>query len=377
MTAKMTFFPIGNADTTRIDLANGQTVLVDYANMRTSGDDSDPRCDLPVVLKQALDDAGRGYHYDVVCFTHLDTDHIKGASDFFWFRHAAKYQSTDRVKMDEMWVPAAVITEEGCDGDARMIRQEARHRLEKGEGIKVFSRPERLHDFLASRGLKVADRAHCIVDAGQLVPGFSKTGSAKAEFFVHSPFAWRVNEREVEDRNQDSIVFQVTFNEGGNDTHAICGSDVDYDTLSKIVQTTKRHRREERLLWDVLKLFHHCSYLSLSADRGDDETVPVPDVQWLFETQGRDGCVIVSPSDPIPTKGSKEDQSVQPPHRQAANYYRRVLDDKDGEFKVTMESPNRTSPKPIVIEITSRGVRFEVVAPTVIGTITSTSARAG
>jgi hypothetical protein len=376
MTAKLTFHPLGNADCTLIDLANGQTVLVDYADMRYADDPADARCDLPALLKRALRNSGRD-DYDVVCFTHLDTDHVKGASDFFWFRHAAKYQSADRVKINEMWVPSAVITEDGLDGDARIIRQEARHRLEKGEGIKVFSRPDRLHDWLKARGLTVADRAHCIVDAGQLVPGFSKSGPAKAEFFVHSPFAWRVNDRELEDRNQDSIVFQVTFNEGGNDTYAICGSDVDYDTLSKIAQTTKRHGREPRLLWDILKLFHHCSYLSLGPDRGKDETVAVPDVKWLFEEQSRDGCMIVSPSWPIPTGGSAEDDDVQPPHRQAANHYRRVIYDKGGDFKVTMETPNRTSPKPIVIEITSRGARLNVVAPTVIGTVTSTSARAG
>lgn len=376
MTAKITFFPLGNADTTRIDLANGQTVLIDYANMRCADDDSDRRCDLPALLRRALDDTDRD-DYDVVCFSHLDTDHVKGAADFFWFRHASKYQGGDRIKMNEMWVPAAVITEDGLDGDARVIRQEARYRLEKGEGIKVFSRPARLHDFLASRGLTVADRAHCIVDAGQTVPGFSKTGGARAEFFVHSPFAWRVNDREVEDRNQDSIVFQATFDEGGNETYAIFGSDVDYDTLSKIVQTTKRHGREDRLLWDVLKLFHHCSYLSLGPDRGTDETVAVPDVKWLFEDRSRDGCIIVSPSWPIPVKGTTEDKDVQPPHRQAANHHRRVVDDKAGDFKVTMESPNATSPKPLEVEITSRGTRLSVVAPTVIGTITSTSARAG
>lgn len=376
MTAKITFFPLGNADTTRIDLANGQTVLIDYANMRCAGEDTDRRCDLPTLLRQALDDADRD-DYDVVCFSHLDTDHVKGAADFFWFRHASKYQGGDRIKMNEIWVPAAVITEDGLDGDARVIRQEARYRLEKGEGIKVFSRPARLQDFLAARGLTVADRAHCIVDAGQTVPGFSKAGGAKAEFFVHSPFAWRVNDREVEDRNQDSIVFQTTFDEGGNDTYAIFGSDVDYDTLSKIVQTTKRHGREDRLLWDVLKLFHHCSYLSLGPDRGTDETVAVPEVKWLFEDRSRDGCIIVSPSWPIPVKGTAEDKDVQPPHRQAANYYRRVVNDKAGDFKVTMESPNATSPKPLQVEITSRGTRLSVVAPTVIGTITSTSARAG
>jgi len=91
MTAKITFFPLGNADTTRIDLANGQTVLVGYANMRCADDDTDCRCDLPVLLRQALKDTNRD-DYDVVCFSHLDTDHVKGATDFFWFRHASKYQ---------------------------------------------------------------------------------------------------------------------------------------------------------------------------------------------------------------------------------------------------------------------------------------------
>jgi hypothetical protein len=77
--------------------------------------------------------------------------------------------------------------------------------------------------------------------------------------------------------------------------------------------TTKRHKREHRLLWDLLKLFHHCSYLSLGPDRGKDETEAVPEVKWLFETQGRDGCVIVSPSDPIPEKGADANKSTQPP----------------------------------------------------------------
>ena len=57
----------------------------------------------------------------------------------------------------------------------------------------------------------------------------------------------------------------------------------------------------------------------------------------MFETQSREGCVIVSTSDPIPEKGSEADKNVQPPHRQAANHHRRVVRDKGGQFKVTME----------------------------------------
>ena len=124
------------------------------------------RIDLADELRRDLDDADRDF-YDAVCFTHLDDDHAKGSADFFWFRHAACYQGESRIKINELWVPAAAVTEEGSEDDARVIRQEARPRLKEGKGIKVFSRPDRLKDLLESWGLTVQDRASCIVDAGR------------------------------------------------------------------------------------------------------------------------------------------------------------------------------------------------------------------
>ncbi len=63
------------------------------------------RCDLPKELRDELDDADRD-HFDVVAFTHLDEDHYKGASDFFWLEYAKKYQGDGRIKIDTLWVPA-------------------------------------------------------------------------------------------------------------------------------------------------------------------------------------------------------------------------------------------------------------------------------
>ena len=43
---------------------------------------------------------------------------------------------------------------------------------------------------------------------------------------------------------------------------------------------------------------------------------------------------------------------MQPPHRQAANYYKEdAVDDANEQFKVTMEHPSAKAPKPLVIEI--------------------------
>jgi hypothetical protein len=122
--------------------------------------------------------------------------------------------------------------------------------------------------------------------------------------------------------------------------------------MTDIVAVTKAKGREFRLEWDVAKLPHHCSYLSLGPDKGTDKTEPVENVKWLYEEQRQDGGIIVSTSKPIPTKGTKEDEDQNPPHRQPANYYKGdVVDNAGAQFLVTMEQPSITAPKPIVIEI--------------------------
>ena len=377
MTATLTFHPLGNADCTRLDLADGKKLLIDYADMRNPDDRWDRRIDLPAELRSDLRAAQRDY-YNVVGYTHLDDDHCRGSGEFFSFDHAAKYQDEERIKIRELWVPAAAILEDGLDDCARIIRQEARYRLRKGSGIRVFSRPVKLQAWLQANGLTLESRSHLITDAGQFVPGFSLSGPERAQFFIHSPFGWRQNDNEVVDRNQDSIVFQATFLEGTRQTRALFMADVDYELIEQIVKTSRRHNNEERLLWDILKNAHHCSYTAIGPDKGVDETQPTDEVKWLCETQGQERCTIMSSSELIPIKGSDEDKDVQPPHRQAAAYYKRVAAAKDGQFKVTMDLPSSSKPKPTKIEITDRGARLLMVSATVgAASIVSTPARAG
>lgn len=376
MVAKVHFFPIGNADSLRIDLANGAKILIDYAHMRSPDDDDDKRCDLPGELRRDLAKSRRD-DFDAVCITHLDDDHCKGFGEFFWLRHAKAYQDDERIGIKELWVPAAAILEDGLDGDQRLVRAEARYRLREGNGVRVFSRPARLKAWMEENDIDFESRKHLIVDAGKLVPGYTKEGPAQAEFFVHCPFGHRQDESTVIDRNEDSIVMQVTFREGARDSFLFLGSDVNHETLSTIVQITKHYGNQDRLCWDIMKLVHHCSYRALGPERGIDETVAVPDVKWLFETQGRRGGVIVSPSWSIPAKGSRADDDVQPPHRQAANHHRGVVRDLDGTFVVTMEYPSKDRPKPFGYEITALGIALIVAAPMVSTAAAAAAPRAG
>lgn len=375
MTARIQTFPLGNADTLRLDLADDRKVLVDFACMRNGDDENDKRCDLPAELRADLDKAGRDY-FDAVCITHLDQDHCKGFGEFFWLDHATKYEGGDRIKITELWVPAAAILEDNLKDDARIIRSEARHRLREGSGIRVFSLPERLKQWMDQEGIDFESRKHLIVDAGKTVPGYSKDGAERAEFFVHCPFAWRQDENTVVARNEDSIVMHVTLLEGVRESRLFLASDVDHETLSAIVQTSRKHGNEGRLRWDVMKLPHHCSYLSIGSERGDHETEPVADVKYLFEDMREDRSYIVSPSLPIPEKGAVDDND-QPPHRQAANYHRRITNDCDGEFTVTMEHPSKSKPKPFAYKVTGLGVGLELAAPMVSSSAAASTPRAG
>jgi hypothetical protein len=348
MRHQLTFYDLGNADCCRIELASGRQMLFDYANMRDPKNPDDRRADLPRLLREGL---GGRTAFDVVAFTHADNDHVCKASEFFFLEHSAAYQGGDRIRIGELWVPAAFIIESRNDlgADARALQAEARHRLIKGAGIRVFSRPDRLADWLARQGLRIADRANLITDAGQLVPGYSLDLQG-VEFFIHSPFAHRLDDGRVVDRNDDSLVFQATFRTAAKPVRLILSADISHDLLAELIGITHAHRRDDRLIWDVFKLPHHCSYKSLSAQKGINETIPDEPIQQLFETLGQPRGIIVSTSDPIPTVDTD-----QPPHRQAANYYRRIARERDYQFIVTMEHPSVLYPEPLVITIDHTG----------------------
>ena len=383
---KLTFHNLGNADTTRIDLANGRKILVDYADMRNADDPADLRCNLPETLRHDLRLAKRN-DYDVVVFTHLDDDHIHGASDFFYFEHAASLQSESRVRIGELWVPAAVLLETDLSGDALTIQNEAWHRVKAGHSVRVFSSPGLLASALARRRINPASVKPLLVDAGETVDTFTLADDG-FEVFAHSPFATRSAQGELLNRNADSIAFQATFLDGGRTTRALFFADITYDVIADIVAVTEFHGRRDaarydRLRWNVVKVAHHSSYTAVGPDKGASKTVPDPNVERLLE--GADphgasyggaegsGALIISTSKPIPTN----DEDPQPPHRQTAAYYGDAVDTHHGAFKVTMEHPSASRPRPLVVKIDGFGATVEKTTAGGVGPFDTPAPRAG
>lgn len=350
--AQIIFFPLGNADSIFIKLNNDKKLLVDYAHSKSGEDEDDEKLDLATELRSRLD--SKNPFFDVVAFTHSDEDHTRGAADFFEFDYAVKYQGNNRIKINELWVPAAMILEEGLSGDDQVIRQEARHRLRNGYGIRVFSSPNLLDKWFESENVSKSSREHLISDAGTIVPGLVREVDG-LEVFVHSPFAHRDGDS-LQSRNDGSLFFQLTFENLGVLSNVILGADTTHEVLEDIIKITRYHNRDEKLKWDIYKLSHHCSYGSLAAEKGDEITTPSENIDWLFD-QTRPGSYIISPSWPIPDN----DDSDQPPHRQAANYYKKKADNNRGYFKVTMEHPNKEKPEPMVFELDKNGVTLKKI----------------
>lgn len=96
------------------------------------------------------------------------------------------------------------------------------------------------------------------------------------------------------------------------------------------------------------------------------------EVKWLFE-QGKEKGLLVSTSDIIP-----DEDTEQPPHRQAANYYKERAIAIKGEFVVTMEHPKKSNPQPLVINIDNYGATLiKAIAVGGSGIISRSAPRAG
>jgi hypothetical protein len=359
--AKITFYPLGNADSYLIQTDKSNNFLFDFAEMRDPAKAGDKKIALAKSLKE---DIGWDHNksVDILAISHGDLDHVKGISDTFWLEHAKKYQDDSRIKIKELWVPAAVIVETGSEDDTRVIRAEARHRFLKKEGIKVFARPEHLKNWLESQGEKLVDYQHLICDAGKNVPGWEITKDG-IEFFVHAPFAEK-EDGNVLDRNTNCLIMQVSIRSGSCITKLLATGDAVSEQWRKIVNITRCHKNDEKLAWDIFKIPHHCSYKAMSEEKGGYITNPIAEFKWLLD-QGALRGIMVSTSDIIP-----DDTTTQPPHVEAYRRYKATSKKLDDELIVTMEHPSKQNPQRLVITIGNNGpdVKKELSSPSIITT---------
>ena len=230
MAQKFTFYPLGNAETCLLELENGGKLLFDYAAVN-DGTSSDPHYDIKEELSAIKE-------FDVVMFSHPHEDHTKGASEFFYLDHTPKYQSEDRAKIKELWISSAFLLETDLENqsDAKIIRNEARHRLKEGYGIKVFAAPDSLKDWLDEHDIDYDDVCSLIVHAGKELELSDALGE-EMQVFVHAPFS--DDSEVVDDKNTPSIVLQLRLYNGKQETNLLITGDTPYEVLDRIVEVSQ------------------------------------------------------------------------------------------------------------------------------------------
>lgn len=350
----ITYFPVGNGDTSLIKLADKTTFVIDLNVTEAASDEDDlARYDVHGhLLREMRSDADGRPHTDGYCLSHPDQDHVRGFATVFYTGDPSKYADKDkragRIIIDELWFAPRVFSpweEKDLSDDAKAFKAEAERRIavyrkDKAEGAKPGNRI-RIIGYTDNPDLKG-------LEALIVVPGTSINvinGSTKQDFsfFVHAPFKGDTDDKD-KGRNETSIVLQARFTVDGVAAAALAffGGDAPCTVWEDIIDRSEA----STLAWDLLLAPHHCSWTFFS-ELPSEENKPSPKILGFLKNHKRKGAFVVSSSKPI-----KNDDD-NPPHYQAAERYREAVG-KD-RFFCTGEHPNERRPLPIYFRMTKNG----------------------
>jgi hypothetical protein len=348
----ITYFPVGNGDTSKIRLSDGTTVLIDCNITSDSRDGSvKTRYDVHAHLLRELRKDGKGIpHADAFILTHPDNDHCCGFKDTFYTGDPAKYGDSHKkqglILIDELWFsPRIFAPHEELGDSAKAFLKEAKRRRE----LYRANKPERKN---AGNRLRIIGSTDSEDNQGLddivTVPGNTISlinGEVKKDFsfFVHGPFKEDVDS-EDDDRNKTSVVLQARFDVDGEKHAALAffGGDADHLIWENILKRSK----DEDLRWDLFLAPHHCSWSFFNETPYEDNKTPKKSSLDILAKK-REGAIVVASCKPV----RKDDDN--PPSYAAAQQYKRAVG--DGNFYVTSEHPDEEEPKPLVFEMSKNG----------------------
>ena len=346
----VTFFPVGNGDTSLIRLSDGATILLD-CNVRAV----EPGVyDVHTYLVGALEQDSRGVpHLSAFVLTHPDQDHCRGFDKIFYHGNPDGYGEDEKKKgriiIDELWFSPRVFneyTKDLCD-DAKVFRREAQRRMDLyRDGTEQRNKPgNRLRVIGYSDNEELEGLEDILIIPGETLNLVNGEIYEWFRFFVYAPIK-RDTDSDDTERNDTSIVLQARFDVAGEGDAArvFFGGDTGCEGWERIVDVND----DENLQWDLFLAPHHCSWGFFSTEEYDESNPnPSAKVMSLLQLKRGRAYVVVS-SKPI-----KDDGSTPPPHCGAAKIYKEVVG--DDRFLCAGEHPDEKDPEPIYFTMTSNG----------------------
>ena len=107
-TNRATFFPVGNGDTTLIEV-DGKTIQTDINYRDNAENEEQPEYDFAPDLQDACYKGSRNYRLSLFVLTHPDKDHLGGFARIFYCGEPTKYGDRSKnddklILVEEMWV---------------------------------------------------------------------------------------------------------------------------------------------------------------------------------------------------------------------------------------------------------------------------------
>jgi hypothetical protein len=351
--ATVTYFPVGNGDTSLVRLTDGTTFIIDLNITEDASNENDPtRYDVQTHLVREVRSDGDGrLHADAFLLSHPDQDHCRGFATVFYQGDPSKYGQNDRkagrIIIDELWFAPRLFWPWGekLSDDAKAFKREANRRMTLHRG---GSEARRLPGNRI-RILGYTDNPE-LVGLGDLitVPGNSVNvinGSVKRDFalFIHAPFRKDTDDR-LKDRNDTSVVLRASFAADAQTDAALVffGGDARCLIWEAIIDKSDA----ATLAWDLFLAPHHCSWTFFS-ELPSENKKPSQQIIEFLKQHKRQGAVVVASSKPI------KDDEDNPPHHEAKEIYCGIVGEK--RFLCTCEHPNEKTPTPIVFRMTKNG----------------------
>lgn len=339
MTAKLTFFQVGNGDMTLLALESGRTLLID-TNIRVAADDTDDETpDVAKELRSRLkrDSKGR-LVLDGFLLSHPDQDHCAGLERHFHLGPPEEWsRDDDKILINELWSSPMGFRRASeshtLSEDAKAFKREFKRRVDKyrKHGLNVDDGDRVLVLGKDDNG-ETDDLAHILIDLDQ---EFGRLAGAndntfKARLLAPEKKGISANGDDAKSKNDSSTIlaFKIMGDGKAEACRFLTGGDAQVETWERLWQRLDSYQRKEWLSYDILLAPHHCSWHSLSYDswseKGKDAKV-CPDARSAL-SQTRGGAVVVSSSESV------KDDNNDPPCIRAKREYEAIVAPAKGQF---------------------------------------------
>ncbi|MEK6321007.1 MAG: metallohydrolase [Acidobacteriota bacterium] len=375
MTATVSFFPVGNGDTTLVRFASGHTLLIDV-NIRGAADDPDDDTpDVATELRKRLsrDEKGRLY-VDAFLLSHPDADHCRRLVEHFHLGPPEDFpqHDTDKILIRELWSSPIVFrratkTHILCD-DAKALQTEARRRVKKFRDTGSLAEGDRILILGEDVDGKTDDLSAILVKVDGAIHSINGEYDSTMNITLLAPLPISDDESEEDalSKNESSVILRIGFVSGDQEStyFFLTGGDAEVGIWERLWK--KHAKTPEALQYDMLLTAHHCSWHALSWDSWRDlgEQAMVSQDARNALSQALDGAFLIASSKPI------KDDGCDPPSTRARREYEDIAKKVKGSFRCVGEYPSESDPEPMEFTITEDGPRLvtrAMRAPVIIG----------